>query len=77
MLTQLLNDDNQTIAWAARKVQDLDTQLQKNEISAAEYRELLEDLVRDDQIAALSNQLESKILLEKVLSIMLAAAGAI
>ena len=44
---------------------------------AAEYKELLEDLKRDEVICKLGADLQDKILLEQALNALIAVAGAI
>lgn len=77
MINELLNSTNVRIQWAAEKAQALESQFKSGDLSDEEYRELLEDLKRDETIAKLSSDLRDKILLEQALNALIAAAGAI
>lgn len=77
MINELLNSSNERIQWAAQKAQALESQFNAGELSADEYRELLEDLKRDETIAKLSSSLQDKILLEQALNALIAVAGAV
>ena len=77
MLEKLLNSDNDRIKWAAQKAQSLEQQFTKGDLSAEEYKELIEDLKRDETITKLGNDIQDKILLEQALNALIAVAGAI
>jgi hypothetical protein len=53
-------------SWAAKRAQmalDLETAFRNEEISADEYKELLEDLVRTDTLEAESDDIQTKAML--------------
>ena len=77
MLDQLLNSNQDRIKWAAAQAQKFEDQYKNNELSAVEYKELLEDLKRDEVICKLGADLQDKILLEQALNALIAVAGAI
>ena len=55
MLDQLLNSNQDRIKWAAAQAQKFEAQYKNNELSAAEYKELLEDLKRDRKSTRLNS----------------------
>jgi polyhydroxyalkanoate synthesis regulator phasin len=77
MISQLLNSQNVRIQWAAQQAQTLESQFKSGDLSAEEYKELLEDLKRDETINKLSTDLQDKILLEQALNALIAVAGAV
>lgn len=70
LINQLIQQKG-TIGLRAKKLVEYQNQFDKGQLSNEEYRELVLDLARIDQVSASAEQLEQIILLKKAVELIL------
>lgn len=76
-LVVLQDHTDEAIARAAQKTLEYTRELEAGELSKQDYAELLQDLASDQRIAAQADNLETAILLEKVIKGLISIASKI